>query len=841
MRRTILVPRQFLALCSALIPILATCRDARLAPTGLGLARTLDINPDLTGSMGFSPLAVAQNSASAFTVVTSDPIVPTVFNTDFVAAGVGAMRNQPGPHAIRVGGVSGSVKKAHLYWQGPTNSTSPGANAHVFLNGAAVTGRNIGFSSDGCWGFLNSQAYTADVTAIVAANGTLSSTDSSTYVLTGFGTGSVNTNGASLLLFYDDGNAANNRDIVVQAGNDANLGNSFDPPGISATLTGILYSGGPARLQLHIADGQISYPDGALVINGVTKIPASEWISGFSVPGMNNGPAGNGRLWDIKRIDVAPDLSAAGPAPQTLQVQNDLASDCLNLVVAAFDLPRGAAPGNVTVDIRPEAEPNFVNLGSDGNLPLAILSTVLFDATTVDPRSVRFGPAGVPEAHGKGHLDDVNGDGRVDMLLHVEAQASGLTAAAIEGCLDGQTVAGAMIHGCDAIRVVPGAVKPPPADRTPPTGSITSGPSPNSAFISAGSVGNFTIAATDDVSGFSSTPLSVIVTRTNAAGTSCVIGSGAGCTVPAARPAIFDPLDGTGAPTNEGYYSVSITLGDQAGNSTSLVSGLVFLSDDPMQTAPGASADIGVLGSVSVPVLLVGAATNTFTVFSADDLDLASVWGVTTYPTASIRHVPQSIGTFGPPLTTGSTVSYAVANWIRCLNGVGDFATISNKPHHITLTVSDQAGNSFSQPSPQFGGSAQSCGAVGDGMVTSFGSVIADYGVGKASVDIDGVNMSAASSASVGLRVTADVPLVPGVNPFSRVDFYYQSAAGPLVLIGTGNAAMTQTAISRTWAYDLTWNPDATVPVGTVAVVAIGVDAEGDAVLSGAIVLTTVP
>ena len=36
----------------------------------------------------------------------------TVYSTDFVSAGVGGMRNTPGPHTITVAGVTGPVNRA---------------------------------------------------------------------------------------------------------------------------------------------------------------------------------------------------------------------------------------------------------------------------------------------------------------------------------------------------------------------------------------------------------------------------------------------------------------------------------------------------------------------------------------------------------------------------------------------------------------------------------------------------------------------------------------------------------------------------------------------------------
>ena len=48
---------------------------------------------------------------------------------------------------------------------------------------------------------------------------------------------------------------------------------------------------------------------------------------------------------------------------------------------------------NVTIDIKPGAFPNSINLGSNGNVPMAILSSADFDATTVDPETVTLADA----------------------------------------------------------------------------------------------------------------------------------------------------------------------------------------------------------------------------------------------------------------------------------------------------------------------------------------------------------------------------------------------------------------------------------------------------------------
>lgn len=417
------------------------------------LLSTAEAQEELGGSVSFSEQPSIALRATLQALAVPAP-VPTVFNTDFVSAGVGAMRDQPGPHFIDLAGVGGSaISKALLYWHGPTNSSDSLANANVVFNGAQVTGTNIGFSADNCWGFLNSQSYVADVTPFVTGDGV--------YTLEGFGFGPVNTNGASLVVFFNDGDPTNNRDVSIFQGNDSNISNPFDPPGWNVTLSGIQYAGGAANMQLHIADGQ-DFVDDALRINSVEKIPLGNWVTGFSVPGINNGPANNGRLWDIINVDVTDDLVTAGSPPQSLSLTTGIFFDCLALVAAIVDLPQGAAPGNVAVDIKPGSDTNPVNLKSNGMVTVAILGSGQFDVTTVNGATLEFhAPGGAAPAHNLahsdqfvGHLEDVNADGIADLVSHYRTQETGLSPGDTEGCVSGMTLGGMSIFGCDAVQIV---------------------------------------------------------------------------------------------------------------------------------------------------------------------------------------------------------------------------------------------------------------------------------------------------------------------------------------------------------------------------------------------------
>lgn len=113
------------------------------------------------------------------------------------------------------------------------------------------------------------------------------------------------------------------------------------------------------------------------------------------------------------------------------------------------------------IDIKPGSFPNPIKLTSRGVIPVAILSTEAFDATTVDPASVCFGDAedaserDCSEAHGRGHIQDVDGDADLDLVLHFERRETGIGSGDTEACLTGEISSSQLIEGCDSVRTIP--------------------------------------------------------------------------------------------------------------------------------------------------------------------------------------------------------------------------------------------------------------------------------------------------------------------------------------------------------------------------------------------------
>ena len=85
---------------------------------------------------------------------------------------------------------------------------------------------------------------------------------------------------------------------------------------------------------------------------------------------------------------------------------------------------------------------------------MAILTTATFDATTVDPTTVRFGATGTEAAPVRFTLEDVDGDGDLDMVLHFKTQDTGIVCGVTSVSLTGETLGGQIIAGSDSIKTV---------------------------------------------------------------------------------------------------------------------------------------------------------------------------------------------------------------------------------------------------------------------------------------------------------------------------------------------------------------------------------------------------
>jgi hypothetical protein len=111
----------------------------------------------------------------------------------------------------------------------------------------------------------------------------------------------------------------------------------------------------------------------------------------------------------------------------------------------------------VDIDIKPGSFPNNINPNADGVIPVAILTTADFDASTVDPQTVALNGESAREK-GKsgmyGSMEDVEGDGDLDLVVQIENVIE-WAPDATEATLTGLTWDGIPIKGTDSVNIVP--------------------------------------------------------------------------------------------------------------------------------------------------------------------------------------------------------------------------------------------------------------------------------------------------------------------------------------------------------------------------------------------------
>jgi hypothetical protein len=256
-------------------------------------------------------------------------------------------------------------------------------------------------------------------------------------------------------------------------------------PKITVTLT---YNGSPTYLVRPDCDGNTVFTSDPPIRTNCRRRPPyvltvleGDERPGYGSPGGDWVPAVNGDSWTINcnllEIFDESSLMAAGTLQITAMytllsgdrdldpVTEECAEGKICVDTAQYPLFRGAIEAQVTsvqpqgwvkIDIKPGAAPNSINLGSEGSVPVAILSTPSFDATTVDLSTVLFEGQGVVPK-GKGYQasnDDINGDGLKDKVVHFYTQSLQITDGYEPACVTG-TNNEVNFAGCDSVKIVP--------------------------------------------------------------------------------------------------------------------------------------------------------------------------------------------------------------------------------------------------------------------------------------------------------------------------------------------------------------------------------------------------
>ncbi len=149
----------------------------------------------------------------------------------------------------------------------------------------------------------------------------------------------------------------------------------------------------------------------------------------------------------------------------TLQRATDIADDGLTIVGWGVN-PGGQPEGwiatlpvqaRLEIDILP-GSPDPGNTSVHGELPVAILGSDDVDVTTFEVTSLRFGPGnGVPIHEQQGHVEDINDDGRMDLVSHYNTHDAGLTLnddPYSDVCVTVTRNDGRRLSGCDRVSIV---------------------------------------------------------------------------------------------------------------------------------------------------------------------------------------------------------------------------------------------------------------------------------------------------------------------------------------------------------------------------------------------------
>lgn len=259
-------------------------------------------------------------------------------------------------------------------------------------------------------------------------------------------------------------------DIVSMEMNFSNLSGEYE---IKLTATPDNSFNGEFRINVNLYNPAGLYPDFHDTLNDFSVVMPTTtltltgisarlvgWDVGDQVASSTTTELGNPPGTSLFRTGAADLVSGSlvncvNPFPNICNEDAIAAGDVVDVVEIAQLL-------RLRIDIKPASEQNSINIRPKGVISVAILSTNLadgesanFDATTVDPLSVEFGPTDALEAHGRGHIEDVDKDGDLDLLLHFRTQEAGIKCGDAFASLSGQTFDDVPILGSDSIKTVP--------------------------------------------------------------------------------------------------------------------------------------------------------------------------------------------------------------------------------------------------------------------------------------------------------------------------------------------------------------------------------------------------
>lgn len=226
---------------------------------------------------------------------------------------------------------------------------------------------------------------------------------------------------------------------------------TLNPKSRGAVITGNLVvfgpvggeQGGTVNIEYALIEGRIGVGPGAMV----------------TVMGKNFAVSGRGKLDDPANPTSV--SFAEGPGTLSVTYGNGIATE-LDFYYTSETIYLGDHEPKkieIDIDIKPGSDLNPVNPRMNGVVPVAIFSKDNFDATQIDPATVELAGAKVATRGKSGklmsHPEDVNGDGKPDLMLQVELPSDGGGWVTGTLKLTGKTFDGQDVEGFDDVIIIP--------------------------------------------------------------------------------------------------------------------------------------------------------------------------------------------------------------------------------------------------------------------------------------------------------------------------------------------------------------------------------------------------
>jgi hypothetical protein len=114
----------------------------------------------------------------------------------------------------------------------------------------------------------------------------------------------------------------------------------------------------------------------------------------------------------------------------------------------------------INIDIKPDGDPNSINLCSEGAVPIAILGSDTFDVYDVDTETLRFAEAsvkvvGMKDPRSLCSYENVNDDLFYDLVCQfLTADIAGIDGQSSSATVNGELLDGTSIEGTDSVNIV---------------------------------------------------------------------------------------------------------------------------------------------------------------------------------------------------------------------------------------------------------------------------------------------------------------------------------------------------------------------------------------------------